>query len=414
MAKVMKAKKDEERTNALERELILKQMQINFLMDLTKAINDNVASKGLFEMYRSFLSWQMNITKMALFIEQKNKWSCVTSIGLSKSIIGKAPIEDLHNYQKLKQLEENNHPFLSEFNIVIPVRHKDSPLAYVFIHDLSDDIDNKYNRIRFITTITNIVAVAIENKRLFKKQIDQVQLKKEMQLAMEVQNMLIPKHFPENEHFELDCIYKPRYSVGGDYYDYLWDKDEFLFCIGDITGKGMPAALLMANFQANFHRLYKKNMPLDEFVRQLNTSIFNITKGDMFLSFFIARYNIFEKTLCYVNAGHPSALLTMKRQITTLDKGCPLLGTISELPHIEVGSIAIHSKAQVVSFTDGLSEIKNKNGRYIDKEDAWQFIIENNHLSAKAFNEELLKNIEKYKGNLSFKDDFTVLTCKLR
>ena len=154
----------------LQNELHLKQLQINRLLGITQAINNNVSANGLYEMYRSFLGWELGIHKMALFIkEDEGKWICTTSIDILPELLLHDISSQLASYDRLKTLEGADHPLIGQFDIVIPVKHKDMPIAYVFIGGFGEDED-VYNKIQFITTITNIIAVAIENKRLFKKQ----------------------------------------------------------------------------------------------------------------------------------------------------------------------------------------------------------------------------------------------------
>jgi len=117
--------------------------------------------------------------------------------------------------------------------VVIPVKHKEQDIAFLFIGGLEED-DEMYNKVQFITTITNIIAVAIENKRLFKRQLEQSRMKREMELASEMQLQLVPSKLPSDECYELASIYKPQLGVGGDYFDYIeLNEREFAFCVAD-------------------------------------------------------------------------------------------------------------------------------------------------------------------------------------
>jgi len=183
--------------------------------------------------------------------------------------------------------------------------------------------------------------------------------------------------------------------------------------VGDISGKGVAAALLMANFQANFHTLIKKRTGLDEFIRDLNDSVNRITKGDRFITFFIAEYNIRNQELRYVNAGHNPSLLVTEGELQLLDKGCTLLGGFPKLPEVEVGNLRIREDALILSYTDGLTDVRNPQGEFLKEEMLHRFVSAHYRLSASAFNDRLMQRIEEFKGEQTYMDDFTVLTCKM-
>ncbi len=399
----------------LERELHLKQLQINRLLNITQAINNNVSATGLYEMYRSFLSWEIGIQKMALFVRsEEESWECATSININRNILEMDVSELLPQYTKLSNLDEPGHPLLQHFDLVIPVRHKDVPISYVFIGGFSEDED-MYNKVQFITTITNVVAVAIENKRLFKRQLEQERLKQEMELAAEVQQMLIPKKLPNTREYQFDCIYKPHMSVGGDYFDFIerTDKNKIVFCIGDFTGKGLAAAMLMANFQANFHTLINREAQLEEFVHDLNRSVNMITGGDRFITFFVGEYDIPARRLKYINAGHNPPILVTRNRTTELRDGTIMLGSYEELPKLKIGIEEIEEEAIVLSYTDGLTDVRDESGTMLNEESLHRFVEDNWRLPAADFNKQLLHFIDDFRGKANLPDDFTVLTCKL-
>ncbi len=415
MSKFSQIKKELSSLELLERELHLKQLQINRLLNITQAINNNVKESDLYKMYNSFLGWEMGIKKMALYVTNKEgNWYCASTIGLTDALIEIDMTEVLPNYQRLRNLDEDvEHPVVKEFDVVIPVLHKENPIAYTFIGGFEES-DDMYNKIQFITTITNIIAVAIENKRLFKRQLEQERLKREMQLATQMQLLLIPDKLPKTPRYELASIYKPHLGVGGDYFDFIdFDDGTLVFCVADISGKGMAAALLMANFQSKFHYLINQRLDLETFVRKLNKSLFEITGGDKFLTFFVAEFNTQTNELHYVNAGHNPPLLVMDGKDIPLDKGCTILGSFTELPAVEVGKEQVDKEAILLTYTDGLTDIKNEKGDFYNETRLSEFALANYACSAEAFNQKLLEVLEGFNGEPVFPDDFTVLTCKI-
>lgn len=396
----------------LERKLNLKQLQINRLLNITQAINSNVSAEGLFNMYSSFLSWEMGVKKMMLFIKKGDLWDLASHIGVDEKLT-KADFGFIfENYERTSNIAEHV-PALNDFEIVIPVKHKESKIAYVLLGGFEED-EEMYIRVQFITTITNIIAVAIENKRLFKQQVNQEKMKREMELASEMQLMLVPSVLPSGKCYELASIYKPQLGVGGDYFDYIDYKDaSFAFCVADISGKGMAAALLMANFQATLHTLIKTKESLSDLIKDLNSAVFRITKGERFITFFIAEFDEKERMLRYINAGHNQPYIFFDNQIQVMDKGSTFLGSFKEIPSkIEVGEFHIPEEALVLAYTDGLSDLKNQQGEFLNEAFLSSFVEKNHKESARNFNALLYQKIEEFKGDEIYPDDLTVLTAK--
>jgi sigma-B regulation protein RsbU (phosphoserine phosphatase) len=396
----------------MEKELSLKKLQIRSLLTITQAINDNVTAGGLFKMYNSFLSWDMAIEKMALFVVGDGEWRCTSSINYDADNVTDI-IEHILTLKRLHTIKDDDPELLQTFDIVIPVFHKEAPIAYALIGGIRGKED-LYNKIQFITTITNIIAVAIENKRLFKKQLAQEKLQHEMELASEVQSMLIPKAMPVTKHFALDSIYKPHSNIGGDYLDFIRFSDtRFAFCIADIAGKGVAAALLMANFQATIQSLIFQYRDLETFVFALNQSVHRITHSERFITFFIGEVDVEQRTLRYINAGHYPPVLIDGKGMRRLDKGCTVIGAFERLPEITEERIELCGEATIFTFTDGLADLQDNDGDYFEDSKIEHFVQQNHTSSPAKFNERLMDEIDTFRGDTTYVDDIAILTCKI-
>ena len=395
-----------------ERQLFLKQLQINRLLDITQAINNNVKADGLFDMYKSFLSWELGVRKLALFIPDIGTWRCVIHEGIELEELEQKGINTLLASfgNTLTKLEKNKHPLAQLFDMVIPVFHKEVPIAYAFIggYDASD-----FSKVQLITTITNITAVAIENKRLFKRQIEQERFNHEMTLAGDMQRALVPDNLPKNEMFEVSAIYKPHFGVGGDYFDcFSYNENRYLFIVADISGKGLSAALLMANFQANLHAIIRRATTPEEFIRQINKAVWKVTKSERFITVFVADFDTQTRKLRYVNAGHMPPVLITKGETHLLKKGCSILGFFKSLPALEVGEMIIDDEAFLLIFTDGITDIRNPIGADFNEDLLIEFTENNKNLAVRKFNEKLMRHIDDFKGVEEYPDDITVLTAR--
>ncbi len=402
---------DREAVARMERELNLKQLQIKSLLTITQAINDNVNAEGLYNMYRTFLTWDMGVQRVALFVRNDEAWKCTVMHNVGEEVLTDEMKAAFMQYDRMHTVRKDDHPLIRAFDIVIPVYHKKEPIAYALLDGIKES-DGAYNKIEFITTYTNIIAVALENKRLFKRQVEQETMRREMELASRVQQMLIPDTLPQGDLFELDAIYKPHYNVGGDYYDIVQYSDhKFAFCVADISGKGIAAALLMANFQANLQSMIYQYRDLQTFVMAINHAVFRITKGDKYITLFVGELDLHAKKLTYINAGNIPPFLKMSDGIRRLDQGCTVIGAFEQIPFIEMGECALHGDGLILAFTDGISELRDSRGREFEDRDIGRVVATYQGWSAKEFNTQLVAEMERFTGDQSFPDDIAALTC---
>ncbi len=396
----------------LERELGLKELQINRLLNITQAINENRSARELFEMYANFLNWDLGIRRMALYFQRDGHWECRSFIGLTDGERMVGVSECFDDYQVRGPISDDGHPLLCSFDFVIPVTHKNQNLVYVFLGDLSDAPEASA-RVQLVTTITHVVAVAIENKRLFKQQLEQERYQAELALASEIQRSLVPDTLPSGEHFDMAALYLPRFGVGGDFYSAeYFDDGRLLFCVADIAGKGTGAALLMSNFEASFWSLGRSRPMLADFVQALNTALFRVTRGDRFLTLFVAEYDTNTRQLSYVNAGHnpPLVVISNCEDPVELTVGCTFLGAFDRIPRVDTGRIDLSAGGLLFCYTDGVSELVNPDGLMYGEERLLEFACARGVCTATEFNARLERELSGYQGNAEPTDDITVLS----
>ncbi len=394
-------------------ELRLKQSELNALLQVTQAINDNLGITGLANLYCQTLNSEIGFERIAFFLQDEN-WKCVSKIGVSEEFNISGHKKDLLSFAHLTHLKKGKHPFAPMFDIIVPVYHKDKPLAFTLLGGLEKikgfSIEERLN---FIQTISNIISVAIENKKLFKEQLRQQEIKKELELAGKMQTTLIPEKLPSDERVEMEASYMPHFDVGGDYYDaFELNEDEIFFCIGDISGKGISAALLMASFQAGLRSLVKQQQSLKDMVQELNIKVNELTKGERFITLFMALYNSHHHTLQYINAGHPPPVLYQNNETILLEDGCTILGMFDKIPVVKLGKVNLKDEALLLNYTDGLSELEDKRKEQLGVDRLAVFVKENHSRPLLDFIGELTNYIVAFKGKKLFNDDISILLCR--
>jgi sigma-B regulation protein RsbU (phosphoserine phosphatase) len=403
-----------ETSKRLAADLRAKQQQLNSLLQITEAINQNFSSEQLFSIYEFVLHNQLKVTRLRLFMFD-GEWKSVLAYGSSAKIKNTEVKTCLDSLAKLIPVPPDAPVWMKEFDWVFPVRHKDNPLACALIgtnNEKEQDIEKSV--LPFIQTITNIIVVAIENKRLAKEAIKQEGMRRELDLAAKMQAMLFPSKLPSNEKMEVAATYIPHQEVGGDYYDYVrLNEDELFACIADVSGKGISAALLMSNFQANLHAYLQVNADLPDLARRLNAQVMKTAKGEKFITVFMVKYNIPKRELRYVNAGHNPPFLYSDGKVHLLDQGTTGLGMLDELPFVNEGCCIIPPGSTLFCYTDGVVELENDSGISFGIERLEEFMKKNAHLkSLKDFHKKLVDHLTAFKQNQPFVDDITLFSSR--
>jgi len=284
------------------------------------------------------------------------------------------------------------------------------------IDEEAEGISPTIKHLHFIQTISNVIIVAIENIRLHKESLRQEAMRKELELASRIQRMLIPENstLPQNKHIRFTAFYHPHFSVGGDYYDCIsLNNNEFGFCIADVSGKGISAAILMSNFQANLRALFSDEITLDQLVNRLNTRVMASAKGEKFITLFIGKYIVDRRELQYINAGHNPPLLyeENKKQLSMLMKGCVGMGMLDKIPAIEMGVVTMHEPTKMFCYTDGLVELLDESGVESGIEFGTEKIeghVTNTHPIHENIND-IIESHNILEGNTAIFDDISIL-----
>lgn len=394
-------------------------IKLNSLLDVTKAINNNLPTESLLNIYQNILTNELNIGRIALYTYNTTGWHCELTYGLESEKLEIKIESDLLKFKEITEVNVVSFSGISSietFDIIIPVFHKNQPLAYLLIGDIDEhkiEISPTIKHLPFVQTLTNIIIVAIENKRLAREFLLQAASRNELELGSEMQAMLFPDKLPDDNNLNIHAYYQPHQQVGGDYYDYIkLNENEIAFCVADVSGKGVSAALLMANFQANLRALFKHYTSLTEILHELNNLVFENAKGEKFITLFLAKYNIVTRMLTYINAGHNPPLMLCNNTILQLSTGSIGLGMFSEIPKVREGVLHISPQTVMVCYTDGLVEQNNEMGEDFGLERLQKVILKKQSLEMKKLNTAILTTLDKFRQELAYVDDIALFSCR--
>jgi sigma-B regulation protein RsbU (phosphoserine phosphatase) len=396
----------------------IKELELNALLEITQAINNNLPEESLYKIYNFTLRSNLNIQKLALFVLD-DEWNCKVSFGTKKHFNKACLLPAFKTIQDITHLKEFEECDFTVFDLIIPVTHKGNTLALVFVGGLEKNETNYENEdgVKFIQALSNIIIVAIENKKLVRKQLQQESFRKELEIASDVQQFLFPDKLPDTDLLKIEASYLPHDIVGGDYYDYIpINKNQFLICVADVSGKGIPAALMMSNFQASLRTLLRQTPNLTDIVEALNFQVLENTKGEKFITFFAAIYDIRLKTMVYVNAGHnPPILLDKKNGIRLLEDGSTVLGAMHPLPFLNEGFITNLEDFLLFCYTDGLTETISESESEFGVERLLEYFNRSDTFTKdlKIIHQDIIVALDTFKGKNGYHDDITILSCRV-
>ena len=401
------------KSSDIQYQIELKDIKLQALLEITNAINSNLPIEQLLNLFSFILKDQLGFKKFILLHHQE-EWNCLVKTGYKGKIELKEVEKDFERFKEITLVESSTNTIIKEFQAIVPVFHLNKALAYLLISSSSVSHELEPSHFSFTQTLANIIAVAIENQRLVKQNIIKERISKDLEVASEMQKLLFPSELPSNRKMDLSARYIPRHAIGGDYYDFIpLGDEEYIICIADVSGKGISAALLMANFQATIRTLFKyQRFEMTFLMEELNKKVMKSTKGEKFITFFIAHYNAHTRKMKYVNAGHNQPFLLHGRKITALNEGCIGLGMLDELPYVNVGKLTLSPNTTFVLYTDGVVELENKDGEHFGVNRLIDNVKAYSTLKMEDMNNILFSKLDDWRGELNFVDDTAVFSCK--
>jgi sigma-B regulation protein RsbU (phosphoserine phosphatase) len=411
----MQYKDDSSGEDELIRLLLKRQSELNSLLEITRAINKNTATPILIQMLEVILQNYLQVGKLRFLIEKESKFVCISKYGgdMESAMQLSKACAKLNKVKSPIAIAEHEDVLLRKYNYFIPIYHKSKALAYALIGDFNTSGEMLSNDLNFIQTLMNVIVVALENKKLFKERLQSERFQREMELAVEVQNMLIPLRVHKDDAVEVGAKYLPHQNIGGDYFDFIrLNENEFLWCIADVSGKGISAALLMANFQASLHAWAAVEDDLTNIIDRLNKIVLNNTKGERFITLFLARYNEKKRKLNYINCGHNPTILYSEGEAIPLKLGTTMIGVFEELPFLNEGEIDMEPGSLIVNYTDGLMDFESTSNKIWNEDKLLDFVKANGELSPDSFNDALLDHLSLGHKSKPI-DDITLLTLRI-
>lgn len=407
----------------VNRSLDRKYQELNTLFDLSKEFNVGLDANRVLRLLTFSLLGQIGVNRYAICLIDHGKMSIAASrlesaVDLSGIL---AVCADVRKPTLVAELGRRNKSreasrVLGDAGItaVIPMQLQNETKGFILLGKKLREGDYTPGDLEFLYSMANLAIISIENARLFHDAIEKQRLEDELIIARDIQQGLLPRVLPVIPGFEIAAVNIPSKQVGGDYYDVVEKSEgELVIAIGDVSGKGTPAALLMANVQAALRALTPMGLQLSDATGRINDLICRNMSPGKFITFFWGYLDIPTRTFRYVNAGHNFPfLLRSSGSIERLEIGGMILGMLKTVAPYEEGLVTFQSGDTLVLFTDGVSEAMNSEGVDYTEERLEKILREVRQSSPQQILDHIRDELQLYTQDTPQSDDITMVVLK--
>lgn len=396
--------------------------ELNTLFDLSKEFNLLVDRDKISRIFKFALLGQLFIRTFFLIYKNQDEISLLASSGLK---VQPDPSKIKHTFKTTKddvvQVDESfadHHPWICDNDIsaLISVSIQNEKVAVIGVGERANNVPFTETDFNFLKSLANLAVISIQKTYFLEERIDKERMEEELSIAKSIQEGLLPDPIPEVDGVDLAARTISSREVGGDYFDIAKTPDgNTILAIADVTGKGVPAALLMANLQSMLHVLLPVDITLAEATERMNNLIFKNTPSDKFITFFWAKYLSTHKILRYVNAGHNPPLLLRNHsdKFEELSTGGLLLGAMETMMPYEQADVQLNPNDILISYTDGVNEAMDNDEEEFGTTRLKECILRNRDKSSEEILDAIVEEVLEFSNQKLF-DDLTLLIIKAK
>jgi sigma-B regulation protein RsbU (phosphoserine phosphatase) len=411
-----------EESRQLNRHIDRKFQELNTLFELGKEFNAVLDADRLVRLLLFSVMGQVGASKHLLCLERHGALEVVSSRldgppkpELLRYLQGLASPVLVDSLTRKQDREWKEFLDRAGITVLIPLQIQSQTKGILGLGERIRGEKYTQTDLEFLSSLGNLAMISLENARLFKEAIEKQKLEDELVIANEIQRGLLPKSLPRIPHFDLAAINISSKQVGGDYYDIiLLGENKFVLAIGDVSGKGTPASLLMANLQATIRALVPLGLSLSDLTQRVNDLICENTSPGRFITFFWAIVDVESRNVRYVSAGHnPPFLFRANGTIERLEKGGIILGIMKTAHPYEEGECVLSQGDVLVLFTDGVSESMNLRDEELGEQSIVEAAKSSLHLDALEILAGIVERVKRHSENTFQSDDITLVVMKV-
>ena len=395
--------------------------QLKTLFDIARGLSATLDSDKIIKLLTYALMGQMLVNQYAVVLFGKQHWQRTECKGFTRDTL-EALTPDI-----LTAGEIENAMFANDFprakvrkrlsnlkaEVFIPLRHQNQMIGYILLGKKITGMEYTENDLEFLTTLVSQAVISLENARLFRETLEKQRIEQELEVAKNIQKKLLPREIPRTEKYDFWGVNIPSKEVGGDYFDIIpISQDRYALAIGDVSGKSVPASLLMANLQAGLRTIVKEDIPLPHLVNRLNFLIYQNTDLDKYITFFIGILDIRTDKLQYLNAGHnPPLYIDREGKVQQLEEGGIILGMMPEFSY-RTGTVQFKPNDLLLCYTDGVNEALNPEEEEFGEERLKTLVTRFRHLPVRELADKIVQELRAFSRGAEQADDITLLVSR--
>ncbi len=406
-----------EKLRTLNRELDRKVQEISALFEFSHEANSTFNSRHILRILGYTIMGQFRTRRYAIYLRSKSGFDIATQFGASDDD-AKPPENAARLAQPVRRDTATGAiaTWMNErdFLLVFPLVSHNEVRGMVCLGERAGGEEYSDTDVSFLSGLCTAAVSALENSRLFKETVEKERMERELNIARGIQKQLLPESLPCPANYRAAGLNDSSLQVGGDYYDGVQlSETEYLYAIADVSGKGAPASILMANVQAALRTIAPLHLDLPEATARINDVIFGNTGAEMFITFFWGVLNAETNRFRYVNAGHnPPLLLRSDGSLEALEKGGLILGIMESTMPYEQGDVELLPGDTIVMYTDGVNEAMNTDEDEFGVERLKQLLQHNRDDSPHALVATIRNAIHEFSVDAGQSDDITLLLLK--
>jgi sigma-B regulation protein RsbU (phosphoserine phosphatase) len=411
------------------------------LGELSESVRSIVGERQLLETVAKRVAESLHVQRIAMLLQSDGQFSPAYTFGFEEPPDATFPASSPIVHRMLKQgvppqidPEDTDNwihgvasleiPQIKDLQaqLLLPIAVKNRMLGFMSLGSKRSEEPYSRSDISLLQSVAAQTALALENSRLTEtiaaEAAQRERLNREIEIAREVQQRLFPSDFPKVKGLEYAGTCRPALFVGGDYFDFLaMPKGDFGVAVGDVSGKGIGAALLMAALQASVRgQTIEGGSDLAKIMRNVNRLLYDATPPNRYATLFYGHYEADTRRLHYVNAGHNSPVVVRKAgagwEVFTLDEGGLSVGLFKQAVY-QPGTIQLQAGDVLVAFTDGLSEAMNPADAEWGEERLVEAIETNWSAPPAQMMVRLIEAADRFAAGAPQHDDMTVVVLRV-